>query len=188
MVYQPEVSFKTPRQNLYVCAFDRKTLRRRWTHNFRHGCQTHKKFRIVEDGNFLSYEELWEAKLARETDKKKRWFQLETTRIKTKERIDRLLLVIVLASLWMSQLGLRCIRSGHGFLKRANAGFIVCFNWESLLFSNNWMAIRRLIMPYPESAQGSNCFSVRSGNESKSLIKSQFQVTGQLKVSKNTPH
>lgn len=47
------------------------------------------------------------------SDKKKRGFQLETTRIKTKERIDRLLLVIVLASLWMSQLGLRCIRSGQ---------------------------------------------------------------------------
>lgn len=47
------------------------------------------------------------------SDKKKRGFQLEATRIKTKERINRLLLVIVLASLWMSQLGLRCIRSGQ---------------------------------------------------------------------------
>jgi len=47
------------------------------------------------------------------SDNKKRGFQLETTRIKTKERLNRLLLVIVLASLWISQLGLRCIREGQ---------------------------------------------------------------------------
>ena len=47
------------------------------------------------------------------SDFKKRGFQLENSRIKIPEREDRLLLVIVLAYLFLSQMGLRCIRSGQ---------------------------------------------------------------------------
>ncbi|MBM3235251.1 hypothetical protein FJZ31_03020 [Candidatus Poribacteria bacterium] len=64
------------------------------------------------------------------SDNKTHGFQLETTRIKTQERINRLLLVIVLASLWMSQLGLRCIRSGQRrFVDKSKRRFYSLLQW-----------------------------------------------------------
>jgi hypothetical protein len=47
------------------------------------------------------------------SDFKKRGFQLENSRIKIPERVERLLIVVVLAYLFLSQLGLRCIHSGQ---------------------------------------------------------------------------
>jgi hypothetical protein len=62
------------------------------------------------------------------SDFKKRGFNIENTRIKIKERINRLMVVIVLAYLFLSQLGIRCVRSGRRrFFEKSKRRFYSLF-------------------------------------------------------------
>jgi hypothetical protein len=72
------------------------------------------------------------------SDFKSRGFDIERTRIQNPERIDRLLLVVVTAYLFITQHGLRCIRCGMRPFFEKGRRFYSLFRLGELYFSHRF--------------------------------------------------
>lgn len=73
------------------------------------------------------------------SDFKKRGFNLEDTRIQKPQRIGRLILIVVIAYLFVTHQGLRCIRNGQRrFFEKSRGRFYSLFRLGELYFSQRF--------------------------------------------------
>ncbi len=84
------------------------------------------------------------------SDFKRRGFDIERTRIQNPERISRLLLLVVLSYLFITEQGLRCIRRGkRRYFEKGNRRFYSLFRLGELYFSDRFDSGERIEFALP---------------------------------------
>ena len=73
------------------------------------------------------------------SDFKSRGFDIEKTRIQNPDRIDRIILIVVMAYLFVTQHGLRCIRCGMRRFFEKSRRFYSLFRLGELYFSEQFL-------------------------------------------------